>query len=838
NVGIGTTAPSSKLAVTGTAEMGGNYGWLSSSFGARISPPGTSVSAAASATTGALALYAGSGEYGIHADGASSKNYFAGNVGIGTTTIPSQLYIRSAVETRAMAFTSSTTDYSEFAAQNSASTGIMMRMYGTATTGTWAGVNVAGASALFSQANGLFIGHPSTTNIPIIFGKSDAEYMRITTNGNVSIGTTATTRKLTVAGTARITTSQAVTDTLTLCTDANGDIEFKSGACSTSSIKYKQNVENLSYGLDSIREMNPVFFEYKDWVGNDLSSRTKRKVGFIAEEMELIIPEVVIKENGEIDGIDYAFLTSVLANGIKQLDTRVESIFINFVASTASITDLTVQSLQIGGRTIEDYIVSIINNQSTGNSNELVSPLAGELIADSLVTNTLNTENLTATGSSTLGNLLVADISITNDVSVGGELTAESLLVNADASVSGSLLAGLVNADALTTQNATVSGTLEAGTLIANHIDATSTRISALEAGIAQLEHVRATTADIVNATVSGTLYADNIYDFENKVATTLQRPGLLDILLGTDESTTSATFMQDLYDIVNTTEFNASTSADLNLSFSELSMTNDDVALTGTALFIEKYLKVNGSGYISDSLAVGNKLFIGETMQIADGLIRYTTTDPTNQILQIQPEGQGSVELLAGIVIIDDSGKVAVNGDLEVTGSAKVASLLTNMLKPADFGNPLQVQVAGVDTQTNEVKKSRFEIINEVGTPVATFSAEGNAEFAGKAEFGGGIGVTSQVLGSSESNELTTDKTSGKATIKSGASDVTIKSNLITNESLVYVTAVGSTGNQVIYVKAQTADDTNTPEQEGKFVVGFDNLTSTDVSFNWWIVN
>jgi len=286
-------------------------------------------------------------------------------------------------------------------------------------------------------------------------------------------------------------------------------------------------------------------------------------------------------------------------------------------------------------------------------------------------------------------------------------------------------------------------------------------------------------------------------------------------------------------------TNFDASASAELDLSLEKLSLTSDDVTLTGTALFIEKYFKVNGAGYISDSLAVGDTLFVGGTMQIADGLINYTSSDPDNQVLKIQPEGKGSIELLAGIVTIDESGKVTVNGNLNITGNAKIAgTLLTDLLKPTDFGNPLQIQVAGVDTESGEVKKSRFEIINEVGTPVATFSAEGSAAFAGKAEFAGGIGIDSQDLGSNDSNEFSASKTSGKATIKAGASEVVIKSSLITNQTLIYVTAVGSTGNQVIYVKSQTAEDFNTPDQDGKFVVGFDNPTNKDVAFNWWIVN
>lgn len=332
----------------------------------------------------------------------------------------------------------------------------------------------------------------------------------------------------------------------------------------------------------------------------------------------------------------------------------------------------------------------------------------------------------------------------------------------------------------------------------------------------------------------ASTIYANNIYDFEDKVAQTLKKPNLLDTLLGKTEQDNNANQINDLYDTINKSEFEATSSADLDLTFEELSMTSDDVTLTGTALFVEKYLKVNGAAYVSDSLAIGNELFVGDSMQIADGLIRYTTADPTSQILRIQPEGQGSIELLAGIVTIDDSGIVTVNGNLNVTGNIATNTLLTDLLKPGDFGNPLQVQVAGVDTQTQEVKKSRFEIINEVGTPVATFSAEGNADFAGDVGVKGNVNVEGNIT----ANNQSTNSLSGKATVNSGTDQVTIQSDVVTNDSLIYVTAVGSTGNQVLYVKSQTQDDPGTPENEGAFVVGFDSSVGTDVTFNWWIVN
>jgi hypothetical protein len=171
------------------------------------------------------------------------------------------------------------------------------------------------------------------------------------------------------------------------------------------------------------------------------------------------------------------------------------------------------------------------------------------------------------------------------------------------------------------------------------------------------------------------------------------------------------------------------------------------------------------------------------------------------------------------------------------VAGTTKTETLLTNLIQPAEFGNPFQVQVAGISTESGELKKSRFEIINELGTPVATISAEGKANFAG------GIGIGSETLtpptvASGSSATVTASKTSGKSTLGAHATQITIESEQISENSLIYVTPVGSTQNQVLYVKSQTAENPTTGEKEGKFIVGFDQPINIDVNFNWWVVN
>lgn len=139
-------------------------------------------------------------------------------------------------------------------------------------------------------------------------------------------------------------------------------------------------------------------------------------------------------------------------------------------------------------------------------------------------------------------------------------------------------------------------------------------------------------------------------------------------------------------------------------------------------------------------------------------------------------------------------------------------------------------------DSDEAETLESRFEILNELGIPVATISAQG------KAEFSSGIGIGSEDLTLPEASSsaiVKSEKTSGTATIRAGFDQIIIQSPLITQKSLIYITPLGSTGNQVLYVKEKTVEILETEDEfEGQFIVGFDYAATNAVEFNWWIVN
>lgn len=513
-------------------------------------------------------------------------------------------------------------------------------------------------------------------------------------------------------------------------------------------------------------------------------------------------PALSIASSGEV---------TIAGNDFTPVDSATYSASngLTLISKIDAFADLAVANLKAGVVRARQ-IAAAVRIQSPVVNTDLLSPIGDDLTVQ---LPTANSELKVTNGA----NQTVAQIDDQGNAEFAGSITAAT-------SQLGSLIADQASIASLSAESATISGT----------IDANSARLQTLESRMAEFEAVKAQTAEIVTATISGTLYADTIDGFEDKVATALQQPSLLSQLLAEQQPASAAASLADLYNVIDQAGYSATGSGALNLSLADLNLSAEDISIGATATFINRYFEVNGTGYISEALGIGQDLWIGQGTHITDGTIEYiSATDPANTELALQPSGQGTLRIMANTMIVRANGLVEVNGDLKVAGTVEVGeSLLTDLIKPTDFTNPLQLQVAGVSTESGEVKKSRFEIINELGAPVATISAEGQAEFAG------GIGVGSEDLSGSNGSPATAQKTSGKAVVGSGNSEVVITSSQIKSDSLIYVTPVGSTGNQVLYVKGFTAENQATPETEGQFTVGFDNPAGQNVLFNWWIVN
>ncbi|MDQ5951744.1 MAG: Peptidase protein, partial [Patescibacteria group bacterium] len=617
-----------------------------------------------------------------------------------------------------------------------------------------------------------------------------------------------------------------------------------------SSIRWKRDLAPLENALDKVLAMRGLYYTWDEAHGGF------RDMGMIAEEVLLQVPEIVAIDPsapGFASGMDYGKLTPVLVEAIKEQQRQIVSLSNN---GTSQLTFTSEGELAING-SAGNYTVT-----PTGQSTLTTVIGASKAVVGKITAGLINTRELVVQQSATIASLSVNSLTVSGQSistyirnivqqelqttslppgSVAQDFSTDNLTVTEDASISGTLAVSDIQADSVTAtastlgyllaDTASISGNLTveqdasvAGTLIAGNITAESSRFQTLEARMAELENIKAQTAELVDATVSGTLYADSIYNFDEKIAESFKKPSLLELLTDSDPEAPEAASPASIYEPVEMAGY-ASTNPDIIATDSAiLALDETDVVLGASALFVEKYLEVNGHGYVAQSLGVGETLKIGNSLIFTNGSINYQPAGVENPVLAIQSSGQGKLDFLAGVMTIEN-GQVAITGDLHVAGRIKTDTLLTNLVQPADFGNPFQVQVAGASTESGEIKKSRFEIIDENGEAVATFDSEGNASFQG------GISVANQNLAEEEPDDdtVTTEKSSGQAKLRSGKEELKIQTPKATPDSLIYVTPKGSTDNKVLYIKGQG---------DGEFTVGFDDAIGNDVEFNWWIVN
>jgi len=105
------------------------------------------------------------------------------------------------------------------------------------------------------------------------------------------------------------------TDTATaVCRNSQGQL-----AGCTSASRFKENVANLTLGLDQLRLLQPVSYTWKSTGQDD--------IGFIAEQVAAVIPQAVTyNENGEVATFNYNTVSALLVSGVKDLDIKVSAI--------------------------------------------------------------------------------------------------------------------------------------------------------------------------------------------------------------------------------------------------------------------------------------------------------------------------------------------------------------------------------------------------------------------------------------------------------------------------------------------------------------------------------
>jgi hypothetical protein len=139
----------------------------------------------------------------------------------------------------------------------------------------------------------------------IFNGSTETTGIIIKENGNVGIGTTTPTTKLYV----------------------NGDITANSVA-GTSDSRYKTNIRPVTNALDKVKALQGVYFNWNQKAFPEKEFGPQDELGFIAQEVEKIVPEVVTKDKSkdEYRSVKYDKVVALLVEAIKEQQKQIEKL--------------------------------------------------------------------------------------------------------------------------------------------------------------------------------------------------------------------------------------------------------------------------------------------------------------------------------------------------------------------------------------------------------------------------------------------------------------------------------------------------------------------------------
>ncbi|MES2591883.1 MAG: tail fiber domain-containing protein [Bacteroidota bacterium] len=131
--------------------------------------------------------------------------------------------------------------------------------------------------------------------------------------GSIGIGTILPSEKLEVCGNAKIVGTVY----------ANAALNTSGVSCS-SDIRFKKNISALPNALKSIMQLQGVNYFWKVNEFPDKHFVDTRQIGFIAQDLEKIYPEMVFTDTDGYKSVDYSRLTPVLVEAVKEQQKMIE----------------------------------------------------------------------------------------------------------------------------------------------------------------------------------------------------------------------------------------------------------------------------------------------------------------------------------------------------------------------------------------------------------------------------------------------------------------------------------------------------------------------------------
>ncbi len=192
------------------------------------------------------------------------------------------------------------------------------------------------------------------SNHQLRFQTNNTSRLTIDTDGDIGIGTTAPDQALDVIGT--IQSSSLLGGATNLTVDASGNI-----IRDPSDINLKTNIVDIDNALEKVLQLHGVSYEWKDKerFGEQV------EIGFIAQEVDVVVPEVV-RKGGDYWSLNTRNLIAVVVEAIKEMWKTITN---NQTRITELETRVAELEALVGNSTTTPNTDSDINSQSFDDEN-------------------------------------------------------------------------------------------------------------------------------------------------------------------------------------------------------------------------------------------------------------------------------------------------------------------------------------------------------------------------------------------------------------------------------------------------------------------------------------
>jgi hypothetical protein len=159
-------------------------------------------------------------------------------------------------------------------------------------------------------------------------GSGIVERMRITSGGDIQIPTDSAKIQLISSGSSSYTSiNRDASNNLVVRNTANnsifalengGNLVIGGTLTQGSDISYKENIKPLESQLDIVNKLNPVSY-------NRIGQK-ENEIGFIAQEVEKLIPDLVSENSDGLKSLAYGNMTSILVKAIQELKAEIDEL--------------------------------------------------------------------------------------------------------------------------------------------------------------------------------------------------------------------------------------------------------------------------------------------------------------------------------------------------------------------------------------------------------------------------------------------------------------------------------------------------------------------------------